>query len=104
MTTLVEHGRKNERTHKVTRLAQAVDKAVDKLVEEGEKIAQENPKIQNDMLKACHNVTTAGTVYRVPLCTHTHTHVHSTHHNTQTHVCLSVHACMCTYTTNSTHY
>jgi len=60
VTTLVEHGRRNERTYKVTRLAQAVDKAVDKFIEEGEKIAQENPKIQNEMLKACHSVSTAG--------------------------------------------
>ena len=61
MTTLVHHGGKRERaTHKVTRLAQAVDKAVDKFVEEGKKIAQENPKIQTDILKACQNVSTAG--------------------------------------------
>ncbi|XP_065919372.1 catenin alpha-like [Dysidea avara] len=63
VTTLVHHGGRRERgTHKVTRLAQAVDKAVDKFVEEGEKIAQENPKIQADILKACRNVSTAGQV------------------------------------------
>lgn len=62
VTTLVEHGRRNERTHKASRLARAVDKAVDKLIEEGEKIAQENPKIKNEMLKACHSVSTAGGV------------------------------------------
>ena len=60
VTTLVEHGKRNERSHKVTRLARAVDKAVDKLIEEGEKIAQENPKIQNEMFKACRSVSTAG--------------------------------------------
>ena len=68
MTTLVEHGRRNERTHKVTRLALAVDKAVDKLVEEGEKIAQENPKIKNEMLRACRSVSTAGVCVCVYAC------------------------------------
>lgn len=33
---------------------------MDKLIEEGEKIAQENLKIQNEMLKACRSVSTAG--------------------------------------------
>jgi len=69
VTTLVHHGGKRERsTHKVARLAQAVDKAVDKFVEEGEKIAQENPKIQADILKACHNVSTAGVLSHVYVC------------------------------------
>ena len=78
MTTLVEHGRRNERTHKVTRLALAVDKAVDKLVEEGEKIAQENPKIKNEMLRACRSVSTAGVSVCVCVC-----------------VCMCVCVCVC---------
>ena len=66
---MVHHGGKRERaTHKVTRLAQAVDKAVDKFVEEGEKIAKENPKIQADILKACHNVSTAGMCVLIKYC------------------------------------
>lgn len=52
----------------MTRLAQAVDIAVDKFVEEGKKIAQENPKIQADILKACHNVSTAGVCVCVFVC------------------------------------
>ena len=43
---------------------------MDKLIEEGEKIAQENPKINNEMLKACRSVSTAGVCICVRACVH----------------------------------